>query len=107
MTDDAPDKVSEKQMAEFLGITKRALEGRRARGQIPEGVWNRNGRSIIYSRKRYEEWLESQWVCPPGWRSEATQSAFASSGTEKGTPKRSTIPRRNRASWLHPVLEIR
>lgn len=32
------DKVSERQMAELLGTTVRALQTRRARKQIPEGV---------------------------------------------------------------------
>lgn len=102
-----PDKISEKRMAELLGTTARALQGRRDRGQIPEGVWNKIGRRIIYSRRRYDEWLESQWICPPGWRSEATQSVSVSLGAARGAAKPSRIPRRGRASQLHPVLEIR
>jgi len=39
------DKVTEERMAELLGITLRALQTRRQRGKIPEGVWNKNGRT--------------------------------------------------------------
>lgn len=102
-----PDKLTEQQMADLLGVSKRALEARRARKQIPEGVWNRLGRRIIYSRKRYDEWLESQWVCPPGWRSEAIQSASVLRGTEGAAPKRSITLPRKRGSRLHPVFEIK
>lgn len=49
------DKVSEQRMADLLGCTKRALEGRRLRGAIPEGVWMKHGGRIIYSKKRYDE----------------------------------------------------
>ncbi|MCY1368214.1 hypothetical protein D9M69_551820 [compost metagenome] len=101
------DKVSEKQMAELLGTTVRSLQARRARKQIPEGVWIKNGRQIIYSKRRYDEWLESQWVCPPGWNSSATPSAFASPGTDDAAAKRSRIPPRKRGSRLHPSLGIR
>ncbi|MGN8252243.1 hypothetical protein [Pseudomonas sp. SMV7] len=44
------DKVTEERMAELLGITLRAFQTRRQRGKIPEGVWNKNGRNIMYSR---------------------------------------------------------
>lgn len=37
------DKVSEEKMAELLGTTKRALQARRARKQIPEWVWVKVG----------------------------------------------------------------
>lgn len=58
------DKVTEQKMADLLGCTKRALEGRRLRGSIPEGVWMKHSGRIIYSKKRYDEWLESQWIYP-------------------------------------------
>lgn len=39
------DKVPEQVMAALLGITYRALQTRRSKRQIPEGVWNKvNGR---------------------------------------------------------------
>jgi len=60
------DKVPEARMAELLGTTKRALQAKRARKQIPEGVWLKIGRNIIYSLRRYDEWLESQWTCRKG-----------------------------------------
>ncbi|MGH8419979.1 MAG: DUF4224 domain-containing protein [Pseudomonas sp.] len=55
------DKVEEKQMAELLGITYRALQGRRAREVIPKDVWCCVGGRIMYSLKRYDDWLESLW----------------------------------------------
>ncbi|CAD5376773.1 conserved hypothetical protein [Pseudomonas sp. OF001] len=103
-----PDKLTEKQMAEWLGSTVPALSARRRKGKIPEGVWNREGTKLIwYSRKRYEEWREAQWVCPPGWRSGAALSASDLSGTVNADTKRSPSPRRKRASPLHPVFAIK
>ncbi|MNZ54017.1 hypothetical protein SAMN05216201_10946 [Pseudomonas linyingensis] len=107
MSQELEDKVPEKKMAELLGITFRALQARRQRKEIPEGVWNRIGRSIIYSRRRYDEWLESQWTCPPVWKSETAESVSGSIGMESDAPSRSPIPRRKRASQLHPVYAIR
>ncbi|MDR6234031.1 hypothetical protein [Pseudomonas oryzihabitans] len=57
----AQDKLTECQMAAELGITPRALQGRRYRGQIPEGVWMKDGRTTYYSCQKYEQWLESIW----------------------------------------------
>ncbi|MNF86361.1 hypothetical protein D3C84_687940 [compost metagenome] len=101
------DKVSEEKMAELLGTTKRALQARRARKQIPEGVWIKIGRKIIYSKRRYDEWLESQWVCPPGWKSTETHCASGLPGTDAGAAKRSRIPSRRKGLQLHPFLEIK
>ena len=101
------DKVSEEKMAELLGTTKRALQARRARKQIPEGVWIKNGRQIIYSKRRYDEWLESQWTCPQGWNSTETHCAFGSPAMDAGAAKRSRIPSRRKGSRPHPFLEIK
>lgn len=101
------DKVSEEHMAKLLGTTKRALQAQRARKQIPEGVWIKIGRKIIYSKRRYDEWLESQWVCPQGWKSSETHSAFGSPGMGAGAVKHSLIPSRRKGSRLHPYLEIK
>lgn len=57
-----PDFLSESEMAAHLGITKRAIQARRSRGQIPPGVWQKVGSSVVYSLSRYEDWLESIWV---------------------------------------------
>lgn len=101
------DKLTEKQMAEYLGTTARALEARRSRDQIPKGVWMKIGSRIIYSVRRYNEWQESQWLCPQELNLETLQSGSASYGTENGTPKPSPFPRRKRASQLHPVYAIK
>jgi hypothetical protein len=102
-----PDKVTEQQMAEILGTTDRALEARRARKQIPEGVWNRLGGRVYYSRSRYEQWLESQWHCPQELSYATIHSAFGSTGTESDALKPLPTPRRKRASQLHPVYAIK
>jgi hypothetical protein len=60
---EAWDKVSEKQMAELLGITLRAIQGRRTRGKIPNHIWRRIDGHVVYSIRRFEEWLEGHW--PP------------------------------------------
>jgi len=101
------DKVSEEKMADLLGTTVYALRARRARRQIPMGVWIKQGSRIIYSIRRYEEWLESQWVCPEGWKSSGTLSVSALPTTGSGAVKRSPIPRHKKASQLHPSFAIR
>ncbi|MNJ36959.1 hypothetical protein D3C77_317640 [compost metagenome] len=101
------DKITEKLMAELIGCTKRALEHRRLEGKIPQGVWMKHGGRIIYSKKRYDEWLESQWIYPVGSKSSATPSGFVSHGTVSVDAKRSLIPRHKRASRLHPSCAIR
>lgn len=75
-----PDKLEEKAMAEHLGLTFRALQTRRLKAKIPHGVWNKINGDIIYSKRRYDEWLESTWTCPPVWNSQGEQSASASAG---------------------------
>lgn len=56
-----PDMLTEVQMAAHLGITKRAIQSRRSRGQFPPEVCQKVGSTWFYSLKRYEAWLESQW----------------------------------------------
>jgi hypothetical protein len=101
------DKVTEERMAELLGITLRALQTRRQRGKIPEGVWNKNGRNVMYSRWRYEEWLESLWVCPLELKSEETRSESVSLGTVSVAVKPSPTPRRRRGSAQPAVYVIK
>lgn len=86
------DKVPEAKMAAILGTTKRALEGKCARGIIPQGVWNNFDGRILYSVGRYEAWLESQWACPPELNLQASRFESASRGREKGVAKRLPIP---------------
>lgn len=58
----AGDKILESKLAELIGTTRRSLEHKRLNGVIPEGVWIKNGGRIMYSLKRYEDWMESRWV---------------------------------------------
>ena len=101
------DKVPEAQMALLLGTTVPALRSKRARNQIPHGVWNKHGGRIIYSIRRYYEWLESQWVCPLEWTSTTGRSASDLCGTAAGEMKRSLMPRHRKASNQPPRLLIR
>lgn len=68
------DKLTEKQMATYLGTTHRALQAKRYRNQIPEGVWNLVGRTVYYSKRRYEEWREAMWSYPQELKSVVDQS---------------------------------
>ncbi len=101
------DKISEALMATVLGVTVRALQGRRARGQIPEGVWMKHGGRIIYSKKRYDEWLESQWTYPQESTYTTGRYGSDSPGKVADVAKRFPIPRHKRASKLHPSFAIR
>lgn len=57
--------LSERQMAEYLGISKRAIESRRSAGKYPPDVCIKIHGSWIYSLSRYEAWLESMWPLRP------------------------------------------
>ncbi len=87
--DDGHDKVTEKRMAELVGTTARALQRKRERKVIPPGVWMKIDGRIIYSKRRYDEWIESLWTCRQGWSLSGDQSEFASPGTRSGAAKRS------------------
>jgi len=63
-TAETPRFLAEPQMAEWLGISKRAIQHRRLRGQIPSWVVQKVGPNWLYSVARYEEWLESLWPAP-------------------------------------------
>lgn len=56
------DKVTEGLMAELLGVTPRALEGRRSNGAIPADIWRKVDGRVMYSMKRYEAFLEGHWA---------------------------------------------
>ena len=101
------DKVPEAKMAEMLGTTIAALRSKRSRNQIPLGVWNKHGSRIIYSIRRYYEWLESQWVCPQEWTSTTDQSASALCGMAADAVKRSPMPRHRKVSNQHLRLLIK
>lgn len=58
---DSWDKVTESLMAELLGVTRRALEGRRSTGAIPGDIWRKVDGRVMYSMKRYEAFLEGHW----------------------------------------------
>ncbi|WP_240996696.1 hypothetical protein [Pseudomonas viridiflava] len=100
------DKIPEDKMAELVGTTRRALQGKRARGVIPKGVWNSIDSRIYYSLRRYEAWLESQWDCPPELNLLDSPSAFASPGTGNAVAKPSPIPKRRRGLRLPPTYAL-
>ncbi|MNZ72766.1 hypothetical protein D3C78_911530 [compost metagenome] len=102
-----PDHVTEKAMAGIYGTTQKALETRRYRGQIPEGVWIRLHGRIYYSIKRYEAWLESQWECRQGSSSSARASASDSCATATAAAKPSPTRRPRRGSQPQPVFALR
>ncbi|WP_260679605.1 hypothetical protein [Ectopseudomonas mendocina] len=74
------DKIHEAAMAELIGTTKKALERKRERGIIPLGVWCVIDGRVMYSKRRYNEWLESLWVCQEESRLSASPSASGSHG---------------------------
>lgn len=83
------DKVTEKKMAELVGCTAKALQRKREKGIIPNWVWMKIDGRIMFSKRRYEQWIESLWTCPPGSSLSGGQSEFASPGTRSGAAKRS------------------
>ncbi|GFM90832.1 hypothetical protein [Pseudomonas cichorii] len=91
--DAAHDKVTEKRMAELVGCTAKALQRKREKGIIPKWVWMKIDGRIMYSKRRYEEWIESLWTCRPGSSLSGDQSEFASPGTRGAAARRSPSPR--------------
>ncbi|KAF4557077.1 MULTISPECIES: hypothetical protein [unclassified Pseudomonas] len=103
----ALDKVPEKKMAELIGITQRALEGKRVRGVIPEGVWKKIDNRIFYSIRRYEAWLEGAWGYPLELSSTEAQSASASFGMVNVELKPSRIPKPQRGSRRPQIYALK
>jgi hypothetical protein len=101
------DKVLEARMAEIIGTTKRALEGKRDRGVIPEGVWNKIDNRIFYSIRRYEAWLESQWACPPELNSLASPFAFGSPGEASDAARLSHTHKHQKGLKRQPIYAIK
>jgi len=87
--DESHDKVTEKRMAELVGTTAKALQRKRERKIIPQGVWSKIDGRILYSKRRYDEWIESLWTCQPVLSLSVVQSGFASPGIRSGAAKRS------------------
>ncbi|WP_248731828.1 hypothetical protein [Pseudomonas sp. MWU13-2517] len=101
------DKVPEVRMAEIIGTTKRALEGKRDRGVIPEGVWNKIDGRIFYSLRRYEAWLESQWACPQELNSLVSPFVFGSLGEASGAAKLSHTHKPQKGLKRQPIYAIK
>jgi hypothetical protein len=85
------DKVSESMMAELLGTTARALQGKRARGITPENIWSKVDGSIMYSLKRYEAFLESQWPADIPVAQTSTTPITANTRRKKITNQRARV----------------
>ena len=101
------DKVPESKMAELLGTTKRALESKRDRGVIPEGVWKKIDGRIFYSIRRYEAWLDNEWDSQLGSNTSASQYESVSFGTASADPKRSRIPKPPRGSRRQQIYALK
>ncbi|UZE19614.1 hypothetical protein LOY70_08450 [Pseudomonas sp. B21-054] len=82
------DKVTEMRMAELVGTTAKALQRKRVRKIILPGVWMKIDGRIMYSKQRYDEWIESLWTRHQGLSSSGLPSEFASPGTRSGAAKR-------------------
>ncbi|WP_234427208.1 hypothetical protein [Pseudomonas veronii] len=92
------DKVTEKRMAELLGTTTKALQRKRERNIIPAGVWMKIDGRIMYSKWRYDEWLESQWNSQPASSLSGSRSGSGSLGTRSDAAKRSLSRKPQKAS---------
>ena len=101
------DKVQEEELARLIGTTRIALKRKRERGVIPPGVYATIDGRIMYSIRRYDEWVESQWPCQPESSLSAKASASASCGTAAGAAKPSPTRRRPKASKPQPVFELK
>jgi len=103
------DKIHEAAMAALIGTTKKALERKRERGIIPRGVWCVIDGRIMYSKQRYNAWIESLWECPAESKSSESQSASASHGKAPrhlGAVKPSPSSLRRPGSHKQPVFVL-
>ncbi|BBP81139.1 hypothetical protein PHLH8_07810 [Pseudomonas sp. Pc102] len=101
------DKVLEGKLAELVGTTQKALERKRERKIIPEGVWQKLDGRIIYSISRYNEWLESQWKSPMASSWSANESASDSPGARSVGAKRFPSSKRQKGSQRQPIYVIK
>lgn len=107
MTDHTPDHVTETEMAVIYHTTKKALEGRRHKGQIPKGVWFYAFGKVHYSIKGYEAWLESQRECQRASSSSGSPSESASRAPAGAAAKPSPTRKRQRGSQPPQVYALR
>ena len=103
----AIDKVQEEELARLIGTTRVALKRKRERGVIPAGVYAIIDGRIMYSIKRYDAWVESQWPGQPESSRSAAACASASCGTVAGDAKPSPSRKPRRGSKPQPVSELR
>lgn len=101
------DKVQEEELARLIGTTRIALKRKRERGVIPPGVYATIDGRIMYSIRRFDAWVESQWPSPQELNSLEKASASASCGTAAGVAKPSPTRRRPKASKPQPVFELK
>lgn len=101
------DKVHEEEMAVLTGTTLKALQRKRARGVIPKGVYATIDGRIMYSIRRYDQWVESLW---PDYQlvlsSSATPSVSDSCGTAAGDAKPSRTRKPRRVSRQQPITVL-
>ncbi|WP_260688063.1 hypothetical protein [Pseudomonas sp. AO-1] len=105
--EDGHDKVTEKRMAELVGTTVKALARKRERKIIPQGVWSKIDGRIMYSKRRYDEWIESLWTCQQGLSLSVHQSEFVSPGTRSGAAKRSPSLKPRKESLQRQAFVLR
>ncbi|MCY1211802.1 hypothetical protein D9M71_523510 [compost metagenome] len=101
------DKVLESKLAELVGTSRKALERKRERKIIPEGVWQKLDGRIIYSISRYNAWLEGLWISPPASNLSESESASASIGRRSAAAKPSRTHRHQRGSQRQLVYVIK
>lgn len=100
------DKVLEEELASLIGSTAAALKRKRQRGLIPPGVYATIDGRIMYSIRRYDEWVESQWPSPTALKSSETASASASCGTVVGAVKPLRTPKPRKVAKQQPVFVL-
>jgi len=105
--EDGHDKVTEKRMAELVGTTAKALQRKRERKIIPQGVWSKIDGRIMYSKRRYDEWIESLWTCQPVLSLSAGQSEFVSPGTRSVAARRSPTLKPRKESLQRRAFVLR
>lgn len=101
------DKVHEEEMAMLTGTTLKALQRKRARGVIPKGVYATIDGRVMYSIRRYDQWVESLW---PDYQlvlnSSVMPSASDSCGTAAGDAKPSPTRKPRRVSRQQPITVL-
>ncbi|MDB6063318.1 MAG: hypothetical protein JWM78_3421 [Verrucomicrobiaceae bacterium] len=99
------DWVSLKAFAPRVGFSVRAIESKKQRGQLPEGiVWIKVGGNILLSLNGWNSWVANQARAQLESQSKVIESSSDSHGTASASAKPSRRRLRHRKILSAPII---